>query len=712
MSNRTSGPVSWAPGVSAHVLDTDEVVVLSEAGRMALRGRPYRLLVPLIDGRRTRENLVAALDGHVDPWVVGYALVRLRHHGHVVERPEPAAGAASDVEVVVAGIPEAAADDLRARLESAGVAPGAALTVVLVDDYLRPELDRTVRAAVAAGRSVLPARPIGRRMWMGPLLGPGSEAIWQLFLRRMDMNRAPDVFVLEHGGALPLVPTDASPAGLEPGLGLTASMCRQVLAGTAPDVLRESVYTYDREGPALQRHPIAHVTDERPPAAPEFGEPLTDPLRLGTVPKRFSGPDGARSATPDETLERLLPLVSTLTGIVSVPAPAPERTAARIFRAKYLQPSGTRPTGRLLAGVSGTVGKGSTEVQAQVSCLAEAVEWHSCSFFGDEPRRRASPAQLGELGIDPQSLTLFSERQIRSGAQGTPGAQPPVVYDRDAVIDWSPCVSLVDGGTRWVPAAHLFLQYHASAPDGDPAHEADSSGCASGNSPEEAVLQGLLELVERDAVALWWHSRARRPGIDLGSFRDPHLDRIAELSDRMGCELRLLDLTTDVGIPTVLAVRWRREDGGHVELGHAAHLDPRAAAHGALNELEQWVSYRPLSLELRAWFATATITEHPHVVPLERPPLGAEELPHARHADFRDDVEHCVRRLAALGHDVLVYDHTRPDVRFPVVRVVVPGLRHVEPRLAPGRLYDVPAALGWVTGRQTEDDLNPVGFPL
>ena len=29
------------------------------------------------------------------------------------------------------------------------------------------------------------------------------------------------------------------------------------------------------------------------------------------------------------------------------------------------------------------------------------------------------------------------------------------------------------------------------------------------------MLQGFLELVERDAVALWWYNRTRQPAVDL-----------------------------------------------------------------------------------------------------------------------------------------------------------------------------------------------------
>ena len=46
------------------------------------------------------------------------------------------------------------------------------------------------------------------------------------------------------------------------------------------------------------------------------------------------------------------------------------------------------------------------------------------------------------------------------------------------------------------------------------------NGCAAGNTLEEAIVQGFLELVERDAYAIWWYNRLQRPELDLGQFDD------------------------------------------------------------------------------------------------------------------------------------------------------------------------------------------------
>ena len=58
--------------------------------------------------------------------------------------------------------------------------------------------------------------------------------------------------------------------------------------------------------------------------------------------------------------------------------------------------------------------------------------------------------------------------------------------------------------------------------------------------------------------------------------------------------------------------------------------------------------------------------------------------------------------------ELLVLNQTRADVKMPVVKVIVPGLRHFWARFAPGRLYDVPVKMGWLKRPLREDELNPI----
>jgi ribosomal protein S12 methylthiotransferase accessory factor len=101
------------------------------------------------------------------------------------------------------------------------------------------------------------------------------------------------------------------------------------------------------------------------------------------------------------------------------------------------------------------------------------------------------------------------------------------------------------------------------------------------------------------------------------------------------------------------------------------------------------------------------LQDHPYLVPNGAAPRSDPALKFGR-LDTREQVSACVNLAKAAGLDFLVLDQTRPDIEVPVVRVIVPGLRHFYRRFAPGRLYDIPVKLGWRDRPISEHDLNPL----
>jgi hypothetical protein len=118
------------------------------------------------------------------------------------------------------------------------------------------------------------------------------------------------------------------------------------------------------------------------------------------------------------------------------------------------------------------------------------------------------------------------------------------------------------------------------------------NGHAAGNCLEEAILQGFLELVERDAVALWWYNRALRPALELDSFGDPYIAALRAHYRAMGWRLWALDITTDLGIPAFAAVA-APAAGERFCLGFGSHLDAQLALLRALTEVNQLFELDP-----------------------------------------------------------------------------------------------------------------------
>jgi ribosomal protein S12 methylthiotransferase accessory factor len=408
--------------------------------------------------------------------------------------------------------------------------------------------------------------------------------------------------------------------------------------------------------------------------------------------------------------------VSPLTGVVSrlerIEADLPLNTNYFATH-NFSVPAAT--VNELRAGLSGSgsAGKGSTAEQGEASALMEAIERYSGIFQGDEIRktRRFKDFRSGEA-ILPNDILLFSDTQLRdwmpaNGPDGPPST--PALFDRSAEIEWSPVWSLRDKRFKYVPTSLLYFFYR-----GPGQIYADSNGCAAGNTIEEAIVQGFLELVERDAYAIWWYNQLRRPQVDLGQFDDSYVRDLQTQLAETGRRLWVLDVTNDLGIPSFVAImHWMHNSQENIEFGSGSHFDTRIALLRAMTELNQFLSIGLMgggtgekssldgSTPLR-------LRDHPFLTPSDKPAIQPDLGSKVGRLSSSEQVAACVRLAKHKGLDFLVLNQTRPDIDVPVVRVIVPGMRHFYRRFAPGRLYDVPIKLGLRDRPLLERELNPL----
>jgi ribosomal protein S12 methylthiotransferase accessory factor len=354
------------------------------------------------------------------------------------------------------------------------------------------------------------------------------------------------------------------------------------------------------------------------------------------------------------------------------------------------------------------LGKGQTKQQAIASCIGEALERYSLIYTGAEPVRRA---RFGELPIlDPREILLVSERQYQ-GRESWNATHPdrywiPEPFDESRELDVLPALDLISGGTVYVPAASCLMWYPFQ-PGERPFSSADSVGCGAGRTLASATLSALLEWVERDAMAIWWYNRLRRPGVLIESFESDALIGIRDSLREAGRELYLLDVTTDFGIPVYVAVS-PAKDGKEPVFGTAASLSPREAAVKAASEAAQIifsaVHLGVIDQELHSWLNTATLETQTYLLPAGYVAAPREPEP----ASIERQLEYCARRLNERGINPVAVDQSSPDVILKTVRVVAPGLRHIWARFAPGRLYDVPVQMGWMPEPLDESNLNSI----
>jgi bacteriocin biosynthesis cyclodehydratase domain-containing protein len=561
---------------------------------------------------------------------------------------------------------------LAAMLRAGGVKvePDADLMVIVTDDYARPEV-----AKVAEGKlAVLLAKPVGNEIWIGPILSRETALCWDCLAYWLRLRRWPELSVTgaASGETVPAASVAWLPATMTLASGLIANAATLWAAGQAPEEIAGNLWTFDLHTLKSWAFPVSarrNCPRCRPHAALSLYS-LQSP-RTGIM-DRLRVSEGRVGSVHLANCAAFVPLPCP-----GVRVPAPPLSAD---------------------------GKGADLEGALRRCTMEAVERYSCVFVGDEPIIRARLTEID--GIRPDELLLFSERQLAARDEWNTHAGSmhgvPEPFDPGQPTAWIKASALLGTNVRYVPAGYAWLWYPFS--DEPFYNYADTNGCAAGDTYEEAILRALLELIERDALAIWWYNRLKRSGVDLPHWGDEQAGAACDVFAAHGRSLELLELTHDLRIPVYAAVS-ADELGKSVYFGCAADLCPASAAKRALAELTQfwyWDTRSGPSLDRRLWLEKSSLERQPYLAP-----AGRAATPEERKIDVPNALAYCAEMLKAGGLETYIVNLTRPELGIPVVRAVCPGLRHYGPRFAAGRLYDVPVNMGWLERPLCEEELNP-----
>ncbi len=740
------------PNLQAEVIPPHTVYLLGEKSAVAFTGELYCQLLPFLDGNYSFKDIVTHLETKFDFNTIYRTIERLKNKKYIVEycdrQPRQVAAFWSELKiypkkaferlakasVFITNYGDITGDILETTLKSLGVkvitdsTERPSLAIVLTDDYLRPELAEFNHQAIRNNIKWMLIKPVGIELWIGAIFEPGKTGCWQCLAQRLENNRE-ILSTIQHQQQEPKFITTSQallPSSLQIGLNLAATEIIKWLVKDRkqPDesltTLEGKIITLNLTNLDLQ----THILTKRPqcPVCGDLSRHIQpEPIVLNSRPKKYTIDGGHRILSPQQTLERWQHHISPITGVVS----SLVRTSAPGTNHSYLAVHNfgqAKTLNQLRHNLSNkAAGKGKTQTQAKASGFCEAIERYSGLWQGDEIRKSKTYNELKDSAIYPTNYLQFSENQYRNRLilnqqyQGVDFIPEP--FRPEKAIDWTPVWSLTAQSFKYISTALGYYHYPLSID-----HffgMADSNGNAAGNAIEEAILQGFMELVERDSVAIWWYNRLQRPRVDLESFQDPYIQELQTYYQQRGREFWVIDLTSDLGIPVFAAISRCQEKREFLIAGYGAHLDPKIALTRALTEMNQFLSrvelQYPNRLEggLYQWLTHASLANQPYLAPdRHTTPKIYADYPQQWSDDLKQDVLTCVEIAKQQNLETLILDQTRPDIGLNVVKVIVPGLRHFLPRFAPGRLYDVPVKLGWLDTPLVEAQMNPIPMPF
>ncbi|WP_374759684.1 YcaO-related McrA-glycine thioamidation protein [Methanococcus voltae] len=370
--------------------------------------------------------------------------------------------------------------------------------------------------------------------------------------------------------------------------------------------------------------------------------------------------------------------------------------------------------------ISVYAGKGATETQAKVSSSMEAIERY-CAEQDEHTLLKSTnnpknPLELSELIIPNLNMLItpklnnnpktdadndkdntdkdnkHKNKENKENKDNNTNMDNGKLDDNYSLnnsnlnlsaVEWVEGYDITNDEYVDVPANSVFHPYEANT--GKWLFRSNTNGLASGNSYEEAVFHGILEVVERDAWSISELSRNTYRKINLQNAKNPLIHEMLLKFRKAKINVIIKDLTSEVGIPTVACISDEDvlKDPALLCMGVGCHLDPEIAVIRALTEVAQSratqihgaredtvradlirkVEYDRMKRIQRRWFN-------------HKEEIDIAEIKNCASYDLKTDIETVKTMLKDNGFDKIVVLNlnkaTVDDVN--VVRVIIPKM--------------------------------------
>lgn len=578
------------------------------------------------------------------------------------------------------------------------------LEIVVTANYLSSQVTSLVQNIHARNCEALLVRPFGPVPWIGPHLSPSTSPCIECLCSRLRRNLVADAYLGEISTATFEVPPD-SDVSTTLGLILRAQLLQGRELIDKSKTLSQALLTLDPRTLITQRHVFSRLPNCE---LCGIGSAAYDGIQHNPF---MESTDQWPNHPEDELVDPLTGIMGEIRAISD-----PGWKGIHIYTASLPFVSNTGSVGTDHTPAIFVGGKGSTAFTARSSAFFEGIERYSGLFQKNQPAIRAAAEELVTPYWAPNALQSFSESQFANrdiiNASCHPSVRIPKPWTSEIPLSWSHAWSLTRKCDCLVPTALAYF----SSPflcDRDFCIS-DSNGSAAAPTLLEAVLEGILEVIERDAAATWWYNRLSLAPTNPASLCDSWSNEILTFHHSIGRDLHLVQLPTDFPVTIYAAISNAHSEFKPI-LGLGCEFDPVLAAKRALAEVNQ-----KLPVALREFDFPSTDPVETLWEPMAQEQLNPLLIPNnGLVSQFQTQKElppqTLLERIAILlaaaedqGIEILTVNQTRPDIAVPVAKVFMPGMRPIWPRLASGRLYDLPVRLGLRTEPATEGELMQI----
>ena len=307
-------------------------------------------------------------------------------------------------------------------------------------------------------------------------------------------------------------------------------------------------------------------------------------------------------------------------------------------------------------------GKGFTHKQAQASGLMELIERFSAFSYKYELLHTYS-----EIKDKVPDFKRFFPLLTHM-----PDEAKIITELADIPLHWSYAYNLTKQQNTLIPQIYQDIVW--------------SNGLAAGNTIEEAILQGICEIIERHVVSNIELNKIETPTITPDSIQNPMAIELINKFKDTNMEIILKDFTLEMEIPTIGAIGYYKAGEKLVDdyewrmIVAGTHTDPLKALLRALTELVQALkSFLHLKKDkqekllkfvdegiIKSGILTKKAISY---IENSSQQTNFDEIKNYAKHDIKDEIEMCVNILAQKGIEILVVDMTHSELHIPVVRV-------------------------------------------
>jgi ribosomal protein S12 methylthiotransferase accessory factor len=310
-------------------------------------------------------------------------------------------------------------------------------------------------------------------------------------------------------------------------------------------------------------------------------------------------------------------------------------------------------------GTKKQMGKGGTPAQSEASAVMELAERFSffnfCktpeNFFVEEYRNlkdRALPFEFIARSVHDDSEDLDIARGVFSRLP----------------LQWTTAFNLTRREEVLIPFNWFYLINEFNGP-------------SAGNCVEEALSQGICEIVERHVSSVISRDRRSTPRIKVQSVTDPLVLEMLQKYERAGVQLFISDFSLDTGIPSVGVLAYDPSTfprKSEIVWTAGTTPDPQKALSRALTETAQLAGdFNTSSNYVASGLPKFNNLEEARFVMETEREVDISDLPDLSNDNIRIEVENCISALSRINMEVIVVNTMHPLIEIPAFYTIIPG---------------------------------------